>query len=270
VGSLARRALALGLIGCGSSGAARKDGGAHAREPVAVADDEPDAALAVAPIAAAPVAVTVHVTWPDAPAAVRAAGPPGPCGVPGRARAIVGTLFGVTGAVVFVDGAPGTDASADAAPAELIVGDCRIAPTVAIARPRADLAIASADLRRHRVTLAAAGALADVGRWAAPVARGDFALPWAGAELAIGAGAPGVIRAATAASPDEPSWIVVTDGAAAITDRDGAASLRLPPGHWRIAAWLPAVDGRGPLVASTELDVAAGAAAEATIALGAP
>ncbi len=270
MGRLAAIAIAIGIGGCSGGSAAKREVEDRPRDATAsdgaVTASASDAAP-VAAVAAAPGTVTVKVTWPDAPAAVRATGRPNACGTAKRAPAVVGTLFGVSGAVVHVDGAP---ASGDAT-AAFVIGDCRLAPTVAIARPQAMVGIASTDPRRHRVIVGEGRAIAEVMAWKGAKERAGADLPWAGAEIAMPAGEVGVARLATVASADEPSWLVVTDRAAAITDRDGLATLSLPAGHWRIDAWLPeAVAGAGQHVASVEVDVRAGETTDATIALGRP
>ncbi|MCE9580320.1 MAG: hypothetical protein K8W52_44795 [Deltaproteobacteria bacterium] len=269
MGRVAGIAVAIAIGGCSGGSAAKHEVEDRPRDATA-SDGAVSAsdAVAGAPTApAAPGTVTVKVTWPDAPAAVRTTGKPNACGVARRAPAVVGTLFGVPGAVVHVDASP---ASGDAT-AAFVIGDCRLAPTVAIARPKAAIAITSTDPRRHRVIVGQGGAIGDVMTWKTSVDRAGVELPWAGAEIAMPAGELGVVRLATVASNEEPSWLVVTDRAAAITDRDGLATLSLPAGHWRIDAWLPeAVAGAGQHVASTEVDVRAGETADATIALGQP
>jgi len=252
------------LAACASSSSPksprREDAGAGARA---------DAAVAVAPAAGGgPGAIDVKVEWPDAPAALRASPGRNPCGEARRPAASIHTLHGVADAVVLVEGVAGGKPAPAASPVELVVRGCRVEPRVAVA-PRAgvDVVIASADRRRHELTVVGLGdpsklAAATAGE---PVPVASVALPIVGHEVALAAPAPTVLRMTTAADPSDPAWIVVPPHPyVAVTDDTGAAHLGdVPAGTYAVVAWLPSA----AKLARGKVTVAPGAAASVVLSL---
>jgi len=278
------RIIALGIAACGTpkgGGVEPAKAGSDSAMTMAVASggdaratpephdphDPDNASDARAAKKSGPGRLTVRVTWPDASAAARSEGPRNPCGVARRARAEIGTLHGVSGAVVIVTDVPPPAITTPPAPARMQVRGCRVEPAVVIA-PATGVELASADTRRHRVRVAEAGPARDVEAWKAPVAGGAIALAWAGATVAITVPA-GVSRVATEASPDEVSWVVNADALAAISDDTGVASFPgLAAGRHHIYVWLPE-RGDGPQAVHAAADVEVAGDTELAVRLGA-
>ncbi len=211
--------------------------------------------------------LTVKVLWPTATAAVRASPGYTACHTPRRARARVGTLHGVAGAMVVLDVGAGK-APPPVAAIRVTVRDCASTPA-ALAAPRlgSTLEIQSQDVA-HEVFVERTGK-----PWLeddillAPVTLARTHLPVIGHTVAVPLDEAGAIRVVTDGAADDATWVLAPPHPyAGVTDDEGAILLRdVPAGTFTIVAWLPPAGGQPAQRATASVTIAAGADADASV-----
>lgn len=234
------------------------DGGAPVAEPAAPVTP----AGAAPPYQLAPLgtagSLDVFVSWSDPPAALLRSPGFDACGKRRPAPVSVHTLHGLRDAIVTIEGIERGRAPQPAAPAELVIDGCALAPRVQVAaRLAAPLAVISASERRAELTVQPPGGGDPIAHFSMPLIGQRYELP-----LETG----GLYRAALAKddvayvyAPPHP-YVVVTDEAGHARFSD------VPPGTYQIVAWHPPVEaGAEPLVARGEVTVEASAAAALTL-----
>lgn len=247
------------IVDAAGPAGARADGTA---EPYALAPTDTDGGIAGA------ATLSVKVLWPTAPASVRASPGYTSCHSPRRARARIGTLHGVAGAMVVLDGITAGKPPPAARPVRLAIRDCIIDP-VAVAAPRLGgaLELQTQDLA-HSVTVVRTGKpwLEDDIKLA-PVTLASAQLPVIGHTVTVPLDEAGAIRVVTDGAADDAAWVLAPPHPyAGITDDVGALALHaVPPGTYTLVAWLPPAAGFPELRAVTNVTVKAGEDTEATI-----
>ncbi|HUQ03837.1 MAG TPA: hypothetical protein VM261_15175 [Kofleriaceae bacterium] len=211
--------------------------------------------------------LTVKVLWPTAPAAVRASPGYTSCHTPRRARARIGTLHGVAGAMVVLDGIPAGKAAPGAKPLRLTMRDCAIDPVASLARLGGSLEIQTQDVA-HSITVVRVGKpwLEDDIKLA-PVTLASTQLPVLGHTVSVALQEPGAIQVAMDGAADDAAWVLVPPHHyAGVTDDVGALGLRdVPPGSYTLVAWLPPAAGFPEQRAVANVVIKAGEDAEATL-----
>jgi hypothetical protein len=264
--------LCVALPGCGTSSSRSsttpgRDAGAV--EPV------PTAAARIASIApgAAPGTGTLFVTvsWPGAPAGERRSPGLNPCGAARPVPFLVHALGGVRGAVVVVEGAAAAAAQGDAgvaaeeapAGALLAIQRCQLEPRVAVVSGRsAGLEVVNRDERLHQLML----------RYLDRPGETDttLALPLVGQRRLWLLPRAGLVAVTAALTPEDASYVLVTEERAAVTDELGRAELRnVPAGTYRVKVWLRSLHpGRAPVESTAQATVEAGRVSELEVPLG--
>ena len=213
--------------------------------------------------------IAVTVTWPDAPAAVRASPGVTACSTPRRPRATIGALHGVAGVVVVLDGVAAGKRPPAATPLRLTVRDCALEPAVAVLpRTGGSLEVQAQDDAGHTIAITDLGpALGGAVAAGEPVVT-RARLPVWGHTVALPLPAAGV-RRVQLDDADDAAHVVVTDQPyAAVTGEDGAAALeQVPAGTYAVVAWLPPAAGQPAITARGEVTVVAGDRVELTLRL---
>lgn len=283
-------AALAGLDGCGGKPAARPrhDGGdagavaSEGRDAAAPGPVTPDGAAAPYRLAALGAddgvigggTVAVTVIWPDAPPAVRASPGVTTCATPRPARATIGALHGVAGAVVMIEDVAVGKRPPPAAPVRLMVRDCAIAPRIAI-QPRigATLEVQAQDDVERAIAISELGLA-----WSAPpdpagaaagagVTRARLA-GW-GHTVSLPLAAAGVRRIEADGVADAAHVVVTDQPYAAVTGDDGAVALdQVPAGTHAVVAWLPPTGEQPAQVARGQVTVVAGDKVDITLRLG--
>jgi hypothetical protein len=225
--------------------------------------------------AAAGSVMAVKVQWTDVPATVRAAPAVDECARAHRSGVRVHTLWGVADAVVMVqpDAAAGHAASPGvAAESPLVIAEpCGLHPSTSIVDAAAPFTVYSTDPRARRLALVPLGQLdqAAAVKWPVATTGPAIALLQQGHEVAVTVPAPGVY--ALVAPGTDPAWMVATHRQlAAVTDDEGKTAFAgLPPGTYRVTAWLPPTAGSAGKVVTRPLELGAGANPELVIDFGA-
>jgi hypothetical protein len=254
--------LAVLLAGCPAKGPGsptRRDGGDAG---LSTGGDGAAAAAGDASLGAG--RVSVKVTWPTAPANVRASPGYTACHTPRRARARIDTLHGVAGAFVVVADLPASPAgAAPSSPVRLTVRDCAVDPPALAARGGA-LELQSQDVA-HTVIVERVGKpwLEDDGT-PAPVTLAHAQLPVLGHTVAIALDEPGAIRVAADGAGDDAAWVLAPPHRhAGVTDDVGALGLAdVPAGTHTLVAWLPPRAGQAAQRATASVTVVAGEVAD--------
>lgn len=212
--------------------------------------------------------LSVKVLWPTAPASVRASPGYTTCHTPRRARARIGTLHGVAGAMVVLDGITAGKPPPAAKPVRLTLRDCAVDP-VAIAAPRlgSALEIQTQDVA-HAVTVVRTGQ-----PWLedditlAPVTLASAQLPVIGHTIAVPLDEPGAIQVVADGAGADAAWVLAPPHPyAGITDDVGALAFHVvPPGSYTVVAWLPPAAGFPELRAVADVTVKSGEDTEATL-----
>lgn len=230
--------------------------------PYALAPTDTDGGIAGA------ATVSIKVLWPTGPAAVRASPGYTKCHTPRRARARIGTLHGVAGAMVVLDGITAGKPPPAAKPVRLTIRDCSIDP-VAIAAPRLGTALEiQTQDTAHAVTVVRTGK-----PWLendiklAPVTLASAQLPVMGHTVAVPLDEAGAIQVSVDGAADDAAWVLAPPHPyAGITDEVGQLALRgVPPGTYTLVAWLPPAAGFPELRTTTSVTVKAAEDAEATL-----
>lgn len=286
--AVACAALFVACAGKGTSTPRRDAGDAGAGTAAALTDANipsgPTPAGAAAPYGLAPTdtdggvagsaTLSIKVQWPTAPADVRASPGYTSCHTPRRARARIGTLHGVAGAMVVLDGInAGKPPPATAKPVRVTVRDCSVDPVaVAAARLGGVLEIQTQDTA-HAVTVVRTGKpwLEDDGILA-PVTLASAQLPIIGHTIAVSLDEPGAIRVSADGADDDAAWVLAPPHPyAGLTDEVGQLSMHgVPPGTYTLVAWLPPAAGMQPQRAVANVTVKAGTDADVTITFGPP
>jgi hypothetical protein len=269
-------ALALPALAACSGGGP----GSRSAPPVGRRDAGDAGLAAVGPPVVGAAPVEVRVVWPKPDAALlRAPGrnacgrlrpapvPVGPEGVIADRHATE-RMIAVSGAVVTIDAAGGGgDAAGGAvaadAPAELALRDCAFTPrVVSVAGAGRALAVVNDDERRHEVKLEYADGAGE------PIA--SVALPVVGRRIEVALPRAGVVRAVSAADPDDPAYAIVAGaGRAGVTDEAGGVRFDdVPPGTYAVEVWYPPVAAGGPAVTAATEVVVAGTPVKTRVALG--
>jgi hypothetical protein len=265
--------LAMLLAACPGKGTStpRRDAGdagattgsAPILDAAATADSDGDGGAA----GAGKSTLSVKVLWPTAPAAVRASPGYTSCHTPRRARARIGTLHGVAGAMVVLEGVAAGKPATAAKPVRLTIRDCSIDPVAGMARVGAALEIQTQD-RAHEVMVVRVGKpwLEDDIKLA-PVTLAGTQLPVVGHTVAVALDEPGALQVAVDGAADDAAWVLVPPHAyAGVTDDVGALGLHdVPPGTYTLVAWLPPAAGFPAQRAVANVTVKAGENTEATI-----
>ncbi len=213
--------------------------------------------------------IAVTVTWPDAPAAVRASPGVTACSTPRRPRATIGALHGVAGVVVVLDGVAAGKRPPAATPLRLTVRDCALEPAVAVLpRTGGSLEVQAQDDAGHAIAITDLGP-ALVGAAAAGERMVTRArLPVWGHTVALPLPAAGVRRVQLDGAADAAHVVVTDQPYAAVTGEDGAAALeQVPAGTYAVVAWLPPAAGQPAITARGEVTVVAGDRVELTLRL---
>ncbi len=217
--------------------------------------------------------LTVRVLWPSAPAAVRASPGYTSCHTPRRPAVRIGTLHGVAGAVVVLDGVAAGKAPPAPTDVHVTVRDCAIEPPV-LAAPRLGVAleVQSQDLS-HSIVVERVGRpwLEDDGI-EAPVLLARTSLPAMGHTVAVALDQPGAVRVIANGAVDDAAWVLAPPHPyAGITDDVGQLVLdAVPPGSYTVVAWLPPGAGQPAQRAFASMTVAAGTDAEVTVTFAVP
>ena len=233
-------------------------------------------AIAPAPVAIANPdvgAVQIHVTWPTAPAAVRASTAQLSCGDGKPARARISTMGGVASAIVMIQSTTPSSASHAQSPM-LHLDNCSLSPR-AIVQSMASAAplVITSDVRaRHSLHI---DRIADDVEHATAIAV-DVAgsnlvtLPWAGASVRLPMSVAQVVRVATDDDRDVAAWVVTTAAPwSSATDDAGIATfVAMPVGHYSVTAWLPPAAGMAGLIAHGEFSVASKTTTHVSFDLG--
>jgi hypothetical protein len=210
--------------------------------------------------------LTVKVLWPTATAAVRASPGYTACHTPRRARARVGTLHGVAGAMVVLDIGTGK-APPPVAAIRVTVRDCASTPAaLAAQRLGGTLEIQSQDVA-HEIFVERTGKpwLEDDGILA-PVTLAKTHLPVIGHTVAVPLDEAGAIRVVADGAADDATWVLAPPHPyAGVTDDDGAILLRdVPAGTYTVVAWLPPAAGQPAQRATASVTVTSAPGAVAT------
>jgi hypothetical protein len=235
--------------------------------------DVSDAATPTGPSPAggAPANLNIKVSWPTAPADVRASPGYTSCHTPRRARARIGTLHGVAGAMVVLEMPADTSPATDAKPVRVTVRDCAVDP-VALAAPRVGgaLEIQTQDTA-HAVTVVRTGKpwLEDDIKLA-PVTLASAQLPVIGHTISVPLDEPGAIRVSADGADEDATWVLAPPHRyAGITDDVGQLSMHaVPPGTYALVAWLPPAAGMAAQRATANVTVKPGTDADVTLVFG--
>jgi oxygen-dependent protoporphyrinogen oxidase len=221
-----------------------------------------------------PGSVEVAVEWLDPPAALVSSAGRNRCGAARRAPLSVGSLGGVEGAVVRLEGAPAAARSDGGkrgkkpreAAAEIAVRRCRLEPrAVRASGPGAALAVTSLDEERHEL---AVDAVPRGKGEAALLARVSLVL--VGQRVELDLESAGLVRVTSAADPGSPAWVVVPEDAhVAVSDERGRVRFDgVPAGKYEVSVWHPPVGEKlPPLTARAAIEVMSGGGASATVSL---
>ena len=206
-------------------------------------------------------AAQIHVTWPSAPAAVRASTLQLSCGEQAPARARISTMGGVASAVVMLQPTTPGPTPHGASPA-LHLDNCLLSPRAIVqslagagpleivsnARARRSLHVDRiADDVEHANSLASDAAGENI-----------ISLPWAGAALRLPIPTAQVVRISTDDDRAVATWVVAANAPwSGVTDDAGIATFAtLAVGHYNVTAWLPPAAGMAGMIAHGEFDVA--------------
>jgi hypothetical protein len=274
-------ALAIGAAACsggpvsGPASGALTSGDAGAAGAAQAGGDGEERGPAEPP--GPPGSVDISVEWLSPPAELVTSAGRNECGAPRRPPLSVGSLGGVEGAVVRLEGV--SLAAAEPAgekrgrkkgprAAELAVRRCGLEPrAVRVAGPGAPLALTSFDEARREVAL----------EWV-PEGKGEAALlarvplVLVGQRVEVGLEGTGLVHATSAADPASDAWVVVPEqeqAYVAVSDARGRVRFEgVPPGKYQVSVWHPPVaDKRPPLTARAPIEVTGGAGASATVSL---
>jgi hypothetical protein len=210
--------------------------------------------------------LVVHVEWHDVPTALRASPGRTGCGAARPGELAPSTTWGIPDVVVLVDaGSATTDA------ARVVAQRCELAPALQVVGTGATLEVASAVEQPLALALDSHGApdaVVAAGSALGSATRLAIQLPVIGHAVAVALADPVVDAVTSPGSDADAAWVVVWPHAAAITDRDGVATLRgLPAGGHAVVAWLPPRAGQPAHVARWSATVVAGQLADATLSL---
>jgi protoporphyrinogen/coproporphyrinogen III oxidase len=284
VARLAATAACLAVLGsgCGASApephkaGAGRDGGdagesvsALAQAPAGLAGDYQGGPVAESGT------VEIRVLWVRPPAELLRSPGRNSCGqrrvaaIPVAPEAVIGDRYGaqrsvaLAGAVVTVLDIRRGKKPERAQPIEMAVADCTLSPRVV--RTQGILALVNDDEQRHTIALEQLG---DGAQAPQPVAT--VALPVLGYRVHVGLDQPGLVRAVSAADPDDVAYAVVpAHPYVAVTDRQGEARLeQVPVGTYEIQVWYPpARPGATPRTQRINVEVAAGQVARHVVAI---
>ncbi|MGE3767877.1 MAG: hypothetical protein AB7L94_36820, partial [Kofleriaceae bacterium] len=190
------------------------------------------------------------------------------CNTPLAAQVAPTTTWGIPEVVVFVEGAPPSNAGASTgsstgrADARVTLDRCAVSPRISVG---SRISIASAADRPMRASLAKRFASADTKR-AVKSAAVPIALPIAGHAVTTELDDDSIYRVAPDGKEVDDGWIV---GATAfITDATGVALIKdVPPGTHAVRAWLPPRGGQPARSAKGSVTVEVGDLAELTLTL---
>jgi len=226
--------------------------------------------------------VQIRVEWPTMPLSARVSPGASACGTPLVAQVAPTTTWGIPDVVVFVDGAPSSNASSAPAPApptgsraggtvprrvdatdtRVVVDRCTVMPRIAIG---SSLAIASAATQPLKVSFVKRFASIDPTRLQ-KAAMIPFALPIAGHEVVTVLDDDFIYRVAPDGKDVDDGWIVAATSF--ITDPTGVALIKdVPPGKHAVHVWLPPRGGQPARSAKGEVTVEVGDLADLTLTL---
>ena len=246
-----------GAAGGAAGDAAAGSAAAHAGSAAAGSAAAQAGSAAGAPTRPTTGDLQVRVEWPGVPVAARSSPGRTPCGTPRAPSVAPTTTWGIPDALVIVAGAPRPPA---AAPVQIALADCALAPRVAAA---ASLALTSAVDRPAKLVLRNRGTLDHL-------VAGDpvpVMLPIAGHTVAAALDAGAIYSLETDAPGPELAFIAALPEAR-VTDATGHALIReLAPGAHAVTAWLPPRAGQPAHLGRGTATVIAGELAELTIKL---
>jgi hypothetical protein len=250
--TLARVAIVLAACGGKTTSPAAEDA---KRPPHGDAASDPPRDGAPAPASGGKGDLAVRVEWHDVPVAMRTSPARTPCGTPKPSVVAPTTTWGIPDAFVAID-APYTGEERSA---RVVVGECAIAPRVAVGDY---LAIASAAQEPTKAVLTKRGELRAGTIELHDGAATAVSLPIAGHEARIVLDANSLYELA---ANGESAWIL--SASAAVTDASGVAMFRdAPSGIRAVYAFVPP-RGAKAMGNGASAGVTSGALAEVTIQL---
>jgi hypothetical protein len=208
----------------------------------------------------------VHVEWHDVPTALRASPGRTACKTARPGDVAPSTTWGIPDVAVLVDAG-----SATATDARVVARGCELAPGLQVVGTGATLEVASAVEQPLALALDGHGApdaVVAAGSALGSATRLAIQLPVIGHAVTVALADPVVDAVTSPGSDEDAAWVVAWPHAAAVTDREGVATLRgLPAGDHAIAAWLPPRAGQPARTARGSATVVAGQLADATLSL---
>ncbi len=150
--------------------------------------------------------------------------------------------------------------------AELAIHDCRIEPRLVALGLGQSLVVTNMDETPHELVIER---LDDKGAVAEQLGRMPMRV--IGHRYGYQPSASGVLRLHSQSDPQDYAYVLVTEGAAAVSSERGTAALELSPGAHVVSLWHPPVRANGPgLRASVQVDIAAQKRQKRTVDLGKP